>query len=174
VLLLFDCWKERPTTNQAGQHALVQTVKLWINKAKDRLGQGDYWAIRGQGKRQYRAGRCASSTASQPGGPRTVRPIPLGRLLPAPTQLLVNIADSREASWLLARREFREAREEVPDDPVRGDRVEGVAVPPLVIADPFLTAFAGVGSQVEKDRRGAIMECQNLKRLIWRKPSPIL
>jgi hypothetical protein len=48
VLLLFDCWEERPTTNQAGQHAFVQAVKLWINKAKDRLRQGDYWAIRGQ------------------------------------------------------------------------------------------------------------------------------
>jgi hypothetical protein len=59
VLLLFDCWEERPTTNQAGQHAFVQAVKLWINKAKDRLGQGDYWAIRGQGKRQR-------STASIP------------------------------------------------------------------------------------------------------------
>jgi hypothetical protein len=30
----------------------VQAVKLWINKAKDRLGQGNYWAIRGHGKRQ--------------------------------------------------------------------------------------------------------------------------
>jgi hypothetical protein len=29
----------------------VQAVKLWINKAKDRLRQGDYGAIRGQGKR---------------------------------------------------------------------------------------------------------------------------
>jgi hypothetical protein len=43
---------ERPTTNQAGQHAFVQAVKLWIDKAKDRLRQGDYGAIRGQGKRQ--------------------------------------------------------------------------------------------------------------------------
>lgn len=52
VLLLFDCWEEGPTTIQAGQHAFVQAAKLGINKAKDRLGQGDYWAIRGHGKRQ--------------------------------------------------------------------------------------------------------------------------